>query len=91
MGADIELDLSEVPARRLTVQQYADAWRVAHVGRGFGQYNQAGYEEVLKTARIRLYTRECRFAWIFSPAISAELEARCDAYCKAMRKNRKRP
>ena len=90
MGTGIDLDLSAIPAPRLTVQQYAEAWRVAHAARGFGPYNAAGYEEVLIVARVRLFTREARFAWIFGPAISAELEARCDAYLKAMRKNERR-
>lgn len=84
------LDLSAIPEPRLTVQQYAEAWRVGHAARGFGPYNAAGYDEVLKTVRVRLFTREARFAWIFGPVISAELEARCDAYLKTMRKTGRR-
>lgn len=91
MGTGIDLDLSAIPAPRLTVQQYAWAWCVPIAAAGFGPYSQPGFDAVLGAARARLYLRNGRYAWTSRPPISAELEARCDAYLKAIRKTGRRP
>ena len=68
---------------RLTVQQYAEAWRVpASIVASYGPYNPAGYNAVLAEAR-RKFGLDGR-------PISDELAARCKAYVDAMKRNKRR-
>lgn len=69
---------------RLTVQQYAEAWRVpSSIVASYGPYNPAGYNAVLAEARRK-------FGLTGRP-ISNELAARCKAYVDAMRRSRSKP
>lgn len=68
---------------RLTVQQYAEAWRVpASIVASYGPYNPAGYNAVLAEARRKF--------GLNGRPISDELAVRCKAYVGAMRRNRRR-
>lgn len=80
--ADYEV-ASALGRPRLTVQEYAYAWRVpASIVASYGPYNPAGYNAVLAEAR-RKFGLDGR-------PISDELAARCKAYVDAMKRNKRR-
>ena len=68
---------------RLTVQEYAHAWRVpASIVASYGPYNPAGYNAVLAETRRKFE--------LFGAPITNELAWQCKAYVDAMKRNKRR-